>query len=278
MPHRPAALAPLLALFAAVALLGCATDPAPTSHTLTPPADTALAPRPTADEPLSVTLDADRAIDFVLLGHSVQNRPITMYRFGTAGPSLLIFGGIHGDEPTSETLARDLVHHLHQHPHLYADRRIAVLPAANPDGLLAGTRTNVNAVDCNRNFPTDNWHLHPSRPNRYGSAPASEPETRAILAAVELTQPVRIISIHSTGSFPKCNNYDGPATALAQAMAEHNGYPVEADLGYATPGSFGTWAGDERQIPTITLELDRDDSAQTAWKENREALIAFIEY
>ena len=33
-------------------------------------------------------------------------------------------------------------------------------------------------------------------------------------------------------------------------------YPVEASIGYPTPGSFGTYAGIERQIPTITLELD----------------------
>ena len=34
------------------------------------------------------------------------------------------------------------------------------------------------------------------------------------------------------------------------------GYPVEKSIGYPTPGSFGTWAGIERKIPTITLELD----------------------
>ena len=28
-------------------------------------------------------------------------------------------------------------------------------------------------------------------------------------------------------------------------------YPVEPSIGYPTPGSFGTWAGIEKQIPTI---------------------------
>jgi protein MpaA len=257
---RPAALAALAALACAAALLaGCrSTDTMP--------------------RPITVASDPDRDIELVLLGHSVQDRPIVMYRFGTAGPSSLIFAGIHGDEPTSEAVARRLIDHLHQHPDLYAGRRVAILPAANPDGLLKGTRTNVNGVDCNRNFPTDNWQLHPSRPNRYGSAPASEPETRAVLAAVAMTDPVRIVSIHSTSAFPKCNNYDGPAADLALAMAEHNGYPVEPDLGYATPGSFGTWAGDERQVPTITLEFDRRESADRAWQDNRDALLAFIAY
>ena len=34
------------------------------------------------------------------------------------------------------------------------------------------------------------------------------------------------------------------------------GYPIEESIGYPTPGSFGTWAGIEREILTITLELD----------------------
>ena len=35
-------------------------------------------------------------------------------------------------------------------------------------------------------------------------------------------------------------------------------YPVEENIGYPTPGSFGTWAGIEKEIPTITLELDKE--------------------
>ena len=35
-------------------------------------------------------------------------------------------------------------------------------------------------------------------------------------------------------------------------------YPVEESIGYPTPGSFGTWAGIEKGIPIITLELDEE--------------------
>ena len=35
-------------------------------------------------------------------------------------------------------------------------------------------------------------------------------------------------------------------------------YPVEASIGYPTPGSFGTYCGVERNIPTITLEMDEE--------------------
>ena len=33
---------------------------------------------------------------------------------------------------------------------------------------------------------------------------------------------------------------------------------MESSIGYPTPGSFGTWAGVEKKIPTITLELDEE--------------------
>ena len=35
-------------------------------------------------------------------------------------------------------------------------------------------------------------------------------------------------------------------------------YPIEPSIGYPTPGSFGTWAGIEKNIFTITLELDEE--------------------
>ena len=54
----------------------------------------------------------------------------------------------------------------------------------------------------------------------------------------------------------KIVNYDGPAQNIAQKISDIIGYPVEPSIGYPTPGSFGTYCGVERNIPTITLELD----------------------
>jgi protein MpaA len=58
-------------------------------------------------------------------------------------------------------------------------------------------------------------------------------------------------------------------------MAIHNGYPIKGDIGYPTPGSFGTWAGIEKKIPMVTLEIE---SGAHAWNRNREALFAAIEH
>ena len=131
--------------------------------------------------------------------------------------------------------------------------------------------------DLNRNFPADNWRLGRSRGRHYGSTHAgSEPETQAIMRAVESLRPQRVISIHNMGGGGNCNNYDGTAESLARLMHSRNGYPVKASIGYPTPGSFGSWAGVDAGIPVITLELPRRESGQAAWEANREALLAAI--
>jgi len=209
-------------------------------------------------------------------GHSRHGDPLTMKVFGTAGPVVFIFGGIHGDEPTSALLACRLIDHLDAHPDVYRICRVAILPEANPDGLALRTRGNVRGVDLNRNFPASNYLAdgHPS--GVHGPYAASEPETRAIIETVRRMQPARIVSIHSIRRGRHGNNYDGPARALAEEMSRHNGYPVLPTMGYSTPGSFGSWAGVDQRIPTITLELPADNNAETCWQENREALLAVI--
>ena len=42
-----------------------------------------------------------------VIGHSVNGEAITMRRFGTTGGSVLVLGGIHGNEPTSVDVARE---------------------------------------------------------------------------------------------------------------------------------------------------------------------------
>ena len=53
-------------------------------------------------------------------------------------------------------------------------------------------------------------------------------------------------------------NYDGDAEWISQKISDIIKYPIEPSIGYPTPGSFGTWAGIEKGIPTVTLELDEE--------------------
>lgn len=210
----------------------------------------------------------------LVLGRSVEGVPLVLSVFGNGGPVVLVIGGIHGDEPASADLARRLVAYVRAHPEIAVGRTVAILPAANPDGLAAGTRTNARGVDLNRNFPASNWR--PGRAGRHGVQPASEPETRAILAAIRRFRPACLVALHAISRGRQCNNYDGPARELAALLAGCNGYPVRADMGYPTPGSLGSWAGRDRGIPTVTLELPRSASVQQAWEENGAGLLALL--
>jgi protein MpaA len=88
-------------------------------------------------------------------------------------------------------------------------------------------------------------------------------------------RPDRILVMHSTRGKPMVN-YDGPARELAEAMSQLNGYVTSDTIGYPTPGSLGSFAGVDKQIPIITLELPRGVNTETAWQANRDALIRFL--
>lgn len=207
------------------------------------------------------------------IGTSVRGIPIRCYTFGRGSEVSVFFGAFHGDEPLGAPLLVRLCQELEAHPEWLAGRTVHVVPEVNPDGLRAGTRTNANGVDINRNFPTSNWRPGARGRNWGGPRPACEPETRAVIALMQEKCPHRVVSIHAP---LREVNYDGPAAGLAEWMARFNGYPTAAYIGYPTPGSFGTYAGKERAIPTITLELPDVTDEAALWNENRGALLGAV--
>lgn len=256
-----------------VLIVGCSSG-GPTQ----PRTPLTMAPRPVPATPVSIPTPHVTAAKTYTLGHSVEARPIILHTFGDAsvGPAntVLIFGGIHGNEPTSAGVCRELIAYLEAHPDVWRGRHVAVIAEANPDGLERKLRTNKNLVDLNRNFPAKNWKKIRRSSFFGGDAPATEPESKLLIDLIERLRPARIVSVHSMAE--PCNNYDGPAESLAQRMAAHNGYPVKASIGYPTPGSFGSWAGGDKQIPVITLELPSRATTAASWKQNREALLAAV--
>ena len=211
------------------------------------------------------------------LGKSVLGLPIVGHYFGTTGSKTLIFAAIHGDESSTAFVTNQLVEHLTKNPEAHYGRRVVIVPVANPDGLARGTRTNAREIDLNRNFPAKNFAV--GKKGRYfgGEEPASEPETQLLIQLIDDWQPDRIITLHAIARGRHGNNFDGPAERLAETMRLHNQYAVLKSIGYPTPGSFGSWAGVDRKVATITLEVPSDASGPTAWRENREALLAVIQ-
>lgn len=165
---------------------------------------------------------------------------------------ILVIGVFHGDEPQGKYLIEEYIK-------IRPESKLLFIPCLNPDGLQADKRTNANGVDLNRNFPTKNWELTERNDSFGGLEPASEIETSFLIDIMQKYNPNLVLTLHAPF---KVVNYDGPAKDIAEKIGQIVSYPVEASIGYPTPGSFGTYAGVERNIPTITLELDEECPVQ----------------
>lgn len=222
---------------------------------------------PRIDRPSPPTSTAESLI----LGYSVQNRPITAQVFGRGGDCILIMATIHGDEAAGTPLLNRLAKYLESHSRILLGRKIILIPVVNPDGFKVKARYNANGVDLNRNFLTKNRKNN----SRYGSEALSEPEARAIATAIRRFKPDRIVSIHQPAA---CIDYDGPASDLAQRMAKAGKLKVRR-LG-AKPGSLGSWAGVTLGIQIITVELPGRASRKSVaelWGRYGEMLLSAIE-
>ena len=190
-------------------------------------------------------------------GTSVDGTPLTVYLPASGDAELVILAAIHGDEPETTVVVSEALRCLPA-----GELRAAVILCGNPDGTVRGTRGNARGVDLNRNFPTSNWSrdevFYKSRANDArdialgtGSAPASEPETAALLTLLERIHPRAVVSLHSALA---CVD-DSGASHLGRQLADRCALPFLTEIGYATPGSMGTWAG-ERGLNLVTLELE----------------------
>ncbi len=210
------------------------------------------------------------SVDFVA-GKSVLGREIVCRVFGTSGDTVMIIGGIHGNEPASVVLAKQLGDYLTKNPHIYKDVRVVLVENVNPDGIAANTRTNTNGVDLNRNFPA--WNRDNSSRNGYRAL--SEPESRIIERLVSRYNPSRVIALHQPYG---CIDYDGPGRHLAEQMAAKSPLPVRK-LG-ARPGSMGSWIGETKKIAMITMELPGQVENRPAqlWPSYGPSLLTSIRY
>lgn len=188
---------------------------------------------------------------------SALGLPIAAYRFSNSGANpaakVLILGGVHGDEIEGVIAAHGLLGHFQSHFPYALD--LTLVPAFNLDGVLYRTRTNSRGVDLNRNLPTKDWSPEIKTP-RYHPGPKanSEPESQALSRFIENEKPGFILSLHS---WHPVLNVNGDCLAEAEAIARSTGYRIDSDIGYPTPGCLGTYAGIERNSPTLTYEIER---------------------
>ena len=180
--------------------------------------------------------------------------------------TILVIGVVHGDEPQGEFLINEF---LNRHDDTYFENgknRIFFIPRLNSNN----SRKNINGVDLNRNFPTKNWIKSDEKSDYFGGfEPNSEEETKTVVELMSEFKFDAIITIHAPF---RIVNYDSGdnckiAPELADKIALVLNYPVQKDIGYPTPGSFGTYTGVERKIPTITIELSEKEDLKELSKK-----------
>lgn len=196
-------------------------------------------------------------------GYSVNGRPL-MYKEYVPGAKqqkafkVLLMGGIHGDEYSSISIVFKWLQ-LFSPNSLEGEFHWRFAPVVNPDGLLDGNqakRQNANGVDLNRNFPSEDWNATAvaywqestgGNPRRFpGKKAASEPEVQWVVQQMVDFKPDVIVSVHAPYHLL---DFDGPAKAPSKI-----GELYLHQLG-VYPGSLGNYAGLNKSIPVVTLEL-----------------------
>lgn len=196
-----------------------------------------------------------------------MNNSIKLIKKGNqnSNKKILIIGVVHGDEPQGEYFINSYLEKNNQN----LKNTVYYIPRLNSNT----SRKNKNGVDLNRNFPTKNWVLGENNDYFGGLEPNSEPETKFLVDLLNESDFSEIITIHSPY---KVVNYDGPAENLAEIISSFLSYPISSDIGYPTPGSFGTYCGVERNIPTITIEIDENENIEIL-KEKFHKLFKYLE-
>lgn len=217
----------------------------------------------------------------------------------------VIMCGVHGDEITPIKFCFDVINMLEEiskskpdYRENFRNKQIVVAPLVSPDSYFKRypSRTNARGVDINRNFPTKDWQKDALRlwAQRYGKdkrrfpgpSAASETETVFQVNLINQFSPGKIISVHSPLTML---DYDGPedfqtggevgnkaSQLLIQMSKKAKGYRIKNYPFF--PGSLGNYAGNERGIPTFTLELPSSDNRRHKeyWKQFKGAIRAAI--
>ncbi len=202
-------------------------------------------------------------------GYTSNGLTIPAYRFGDKGPEILLMGGVHGDETEGIQAANGLLQAFSRSfPYKL---RVTLIPIFNLDGALLCQRRNARGVDLNRNLPTQDWTPEVAK-EKYNPGPRanSEPENQALVDHIKGNTPRFIITLHS---WKPMLNVNGDCDSVASVISKHTGYVIADDIGYPTPGSFGTYTGLERNIPTITYEFERHLAPEKILKTHVPAII-----
>jgi hypothetical protein len=240
-----------------------------------------------------LAVDHPDQVETFEIGRSVEDRPITAVRVGSApedAPTLLVTSGQHAREwvaVSSGVCIADSLATRASEPELGAlleEVRFVVVPVVNPDGYVYSweqdrfwrkNRRDGFGVDLNRNygigFGGPGSSADPSRGNYRGSAAFSEPESAAIRDLAEEIEDVRAhLDVHSFGQLvlrpwghvdtePPAQDVLLPlsetiAASMSQSLGEAY-VPLSGTDLYPAAGNAQDWAYGALGAMSFTLEL-----------------------
>jgi hypothetical protein len=226
----------------------------------------------------------------VVIGFSVEGRPLEVYTFGQGEIEDMIIGGIHGGyEWNTIALADQIIKYVSENPDtIPGDVTLYILPDMNPDGDARSHdewgRVNANGVDLNRNFPIG-WSPTWNRNGCYdltlttsGRGPGSEPETRLVMNFIASHKINALIDYHSAGLgiFPGGTPWDGASIRLARGLEPVLSYPFPpVNTGCVYTGTLPDYAVSEG---AAAVDMELTNHQDTDFAMNLRALKVLVNF
>lgn len=217
------------------------------------------------------------------IGYSSKGRAIAAYTFGSGAKSVVYTGAIHGNEVSTRSLMLRWIDELEANARaIPAGTSVVVVPMINPDGIAAGSRVSGSNVDLNRNFGTSDWKkdittvTNAPFPGGGGSAPLSEPETKAITGLVGRLRPSIVLSYHSIGGLLQANMASN-STAKAAQYSSLSGYRNATGgsaFEYSITGTADDYYAERFGVGSIVIELGSHSYHQ--FERNQKAMWAML--
>lgn len=221
------------------------------------------------------------------IGQSVEGRSIVGYALGNGPKKVVFLGAIHGNEKSTHYLLDSWIDYLEANPSsIPSDKTIIILPKLNPDGFVRNSRFNAHNVDLNRNFASANWKTDVVVPGGNvqagagGTAPLSEPESKAIVDYLQSIGPSLVMSYHSQGSITIPNG-SGSSNSLAYDYARTVDYQYisaedsAGEFEHETTGALEDWLHEVPGVPVVLNELS-SHGATGLFQYHRDPMLAVI--
>lgn len=220
--------------------------------------------------------------------------------------SVIITGGIHAREHITVLLVLALAKAATKNDYKV---RTYFVPCVNPDGMRLATegisfldekrewkkykrfvnslsidkklwKANITGVDLNVNFDAD-WAqgkrnvFYPSPENYVGNAPCDQPESKALVDFTLAVRPSLTLSYHSKGeviywNFRQTGKRLWRDYGYAKRIAKSTGYRLREREGSA--GGYKDWCIDKLKIPSVTIEVGREELSHPLTTENFEEI------